>query len=152
MSSISSLFDLDYISQPQSPILLRDDPFPIDISEVNSNLALEEEEPPIAIDGAGSRQQQQNPAANTSSAQPVEESGIIDITKDDGSSDGSEDDIEILPGAVVNHPPVRRASIRRMPIVAHYEPYSGKSKFNCITSRTIETHSPVESMCCILII
>ena len=58
MSSISSLFDLDYISQPQSPILLRDDPFPIDISEVNSNLALEEEESPIAIDGAGSRQQQ----------------------------------------------------------------------------------------------
>ena len=148
MNSLNSLFDMEDCSLPQSPILLREDLLSSNIPVLDADLNPEREELPLPVEETEAlHQQQHNPVDNAAPAQPAEDSGIIDITKEGDGSDDSDSDIEILPGATINPlPPLRSASQRR-PISARYEPYTGKSIFKQMTSRASNAWEQVSIVC-----
>ena len=151
MSGFNSLVDWDDSNIPQSPVLLREDFSPNINSLLDVNLIPEHEESPRVVEEAELQQQQQSSAANATSTQPTEESGIIDITKECDGSDDSDSDIEILPGANINPLPPLRTTSQRRPISAHYEPYFGRSNFKQITSRSFKTWKRVSAVYIIMI-
>ena len=130
MSNLNSLLDLEDCSFPQSPILLSEGALPnnspvfgADVNTEVADLSLPVEETEVQ------NRQQHNPVTNSVPAQPVEESGVIDITKEGDGSDDSDSEIEILPGATINPLPPLRSFSQRRPLFARYEPYNGMSQF-----------------------